>query len=50
MTRKTIRNIIWIAAGALAIAALMYNPFHLYSAGLMFILGAIQTDDIRDEQ
>lgn len=49
MTRKTLRNIIWAAAGVLAIAAVIYNLFHLWTAGLMFILGSIQMDDEREE-
>lgn len=45
MTRKTLRNIIWLAAGALAVAAIMYNPSHLATASILFILGTFQDED-----
>ena len=50
MTRKTLRNIIWAAAGALAIAALIYNPAHLATACLIFILGSFQTDPSTEDK
>jgi hypothetical protein len=48
MTRKTLRNIIWVAAAALAIAALKYNPDHLVTAGMIALLGSFQ-DEPRQE-
>lgn len=45
MTRKTLRNIIWAAAAALAIASLVKGAYHhLMTAGIIFILGSFQTE------
>ena len=45
MTRKTLRNIIWVGAAILAVCAIKYNPSHLVTAGMIFILGSFQTDE-----
>lgn len=50
MTRKTLRNIVWAAAGALAIAALFYNPAHLVTAGMLFILGSFQDEADKEDE
>lgn len=50
MTRKTLRNIIWAAAAALAIAALIYNPAHLATAGILFVLGSFQTEESTEDE
>ena len=43
MTRKTLRNIIWAAAAALAIASVAAGAYHhLMTAGLIFLLGLVQ--------
>jgi len=49
MTRKTLRNIIWAAAAALAIASIAAGAYHhLMTAGLIFLLGSVQ-DEIKEE-
>ena len=46
MTRKTLRNIIWAAAAALAIASIAAGAYHhLMTAGLIFLLGMVQEDE-----
>lgn len=50
MTRKTLRNIIWAAAAALAIAALIYNPAHLATTGMLFILGSFQDEADKEDE
>lgn len=45
MTRKTLRNIIWAAAAALAIASVASGAYHhLVTAGMIFMLGWGQED------
>lgn len=44
MTRKTLRNILWLLAAVLAVLALVYNPSHLATASILFILGTFQND------
>lgn len=50
MTRKTLRNILWAAAAVLAIAALIYNPAHLATAGILFVLGSFQTEASTEDE
>ena len=49
MTRKTLRNILWAASAALAIASVAAGAYHhLMTAGLIFLLGSVQ-DEIKEE-
>lgn len=48
-TRKMLRNILWTMAGALAIAAIIYNPAHMATASIIFILGTFQHDAMKEE-
>jgi hypothetical protein len=45
-TRRLLRNTLWTMAGALAIGALIYNPAHMATASLLFILGTFQHDEM----
>jgi hypothetical protein len=47
-TRKMLRNILWTMAGLLAVGALIYNPAHLATASLIFILGTFQNDEMKE--
>jgi hypothetical protein len=47
-TRKMLRNILWTMAGLLAVGALIYNPAHLATASLIFILGTFQDDEMKE--
>lgn len=50
MTRKTLRNIIWAAAAALAIASVASGAYHhLVTAGMIFMLGWGQEDMKKEE-
>ena len=42
---KTLRNILWAGAAVLAIAALICNPAHLATAGILFLLGSFQNEE-----
>ena len=42
---KPYRNILWGIAAALAIGAMIYNPFHLATASIIFILGTFQDEE-----
>ena len=44
MKRKTLRAIICTIAVALGIGAVIYNPFHLATAGIIFAFGLIQCE------
>lgn len=44
MKRKTLRAIICIIAVALGIGAVIYNPGHLFTAGIIFAFGLIQCE------
>lgn len=46
-TRRLLRNTLWTMAGALAIGALIYNPAHMATASLLFILGTFQHDEMK---
>ena len=46
-TRKMLRNILWTMAGLLAVGALIYNPAHIATASLLFILGTFQNDEMK---
>ena len=49
MTRKTLRNILWAASAALAIASVAAGAYHhLMTAGIIFLLGLVQ-DEIKEE-
>lgn len=43
------RNFIWTIAGMLAIVAVFTNPDHLWTASIIFALGCVQDDDVREE-
>ena len=46
MTRKYIRNIIWAAAGVLAIICVASHAYHhLATASIIFALGAVNEED-----
>lgn len=46
MTRKTFRNILWVAAGVLAIYSLIADAHHqLITASLIFAFGAVQDEE-----
>jgi hypothetical protein len=46
MTKKDFRNILWAAAGALAIYCLIVGAHHqLITASLIFALGAVQEEE-----
>jgi hypothetical protein len=44
-TRKMLRNILWTIAGLLAVGAIIYNPAHLATASIIFILGTFQDEE-----
>lgn len=44
MKRKTLRAIICTAAVALGIGAVIYNPFHMATAAIIFAFGLIQCE------
>lgn len=46
-TRRFLRNVLWIMAAALGIAAVFYNPAHLATASMLFILGTFQHDEMK---
>ena len=49
MTRKTLRNIIWAAAGTFAVICIIAGAYHhLMTAGLIFLLGSVQ-DEVKEE-
>lgn len=51
MTRKTLRNIIWAAAAALAIASIAAGAYHhLMTAGMIFILGSFQDEESKEDE
>lgn len=44
MKRRTLRNIICAGAIALGIGAVIYNPFHMATAAIIFAFGLIQCE------
>ena len=48
-TRRLLRNTLWAMAGALAIGAMIYNPAHMATASIIFILGTFQHDAMKEE-
>ena len=42
---KTARNIFWTLSGIVAVIAVLYNLAHLATASILFVLGAIQTEE-----
>jgi hypothetical protein len=42
---KTARNIFWGLAAIVAVVAILNNLAHLATASMLFILGAIQTEE-----
>ena len=49
MTRKTLRNILWLLAAGVAIMAVCCNPSHLATASILFILGTFQDEEDNGE-
>ena len=48
MTRKIFRNIIWAAAGVLAIICVASHAYHhLATASIIFALGAVQEEEVQ---
>lgn len=50
MKRRTLQRILFAIAGSVAILALFTNPDHLWTASIIFALGCVQTEDIRDKE
>lgn len=51
MTRKTLRNILWAASAAYAIASVAAGAYHhLMIAGLIFLLGMVQEDEPKKKE
>lgn len=46
-TRRFLRNVLWTMAGALALASIIYNPAHLATASILFVLGGFQHDEMK---
>lgn len=50
MEKTVKRNILWTIAGALAIVALFTNPYHVWTASIIFALGCVQMEDDEREE
>lgn len=49
-TRKMLRNMLWTIAAVLGIGAAFFNPAHLATASIIFILGTFQHDAMKEEE
>ena len=45
-----LRNILWTSAAVLGIGAAFFNPAHLATASIIFILGTFQHDAMKEEE
>lgn len=50
MEKTVKRNIFWAIAGVLAIVAVFTNPYHLWTASIIFALGCVQMEDEAGEE
>lgn len=50
MKRTTLQKVLFAIAGAIAVIAVFTNPDHLWTASIIFALGCVQTEDIRDKE
>lgn len=50
MKRRTLQRILFAIAVSVATLALFTNPDHLWTASIIFALGCVQTEDIRDKE